>query len=91
MPTPRWGLAATTGSDGKIYVSGGITRDTPSGPTRLVDTVEVYDPIADTWARVGCLPTRRSGLAAATGPDGRIYAIGGRDGNVLDTVEAFVP
>jgi hypothetical protein len=32
----------------------------------------------------------RSGLAAATGPDGRIYAIGGYDGtNVLSRVEAY--
>jgi hypothetical protein len=40
------------------------------------------------------LPTARDSLAAATGADGRIYAIGGYDlntGNVLATVEIFDP
>ncbi len=92
MPTPRWGLAATTGPDGKIYAVGGTTRDAPHLPTRVVDTVEVYDPTTDTWARVGCLPTLRTDLAAATGPDGRIYVIGGAaTAGPLNTVEAFTP
>jgi len=56
--------------------------------------MEAYDPIGDNWTSAGCLPTSlRSGLAAATGSDGRIYAIGGRDHNFnyRDTVEAYAP
>ena len=39
------------------------------------------------------MPTPRTGLKAATGTDGRIYAIGGRDRNFnpLNTVEAYTP
>jgi WD40 repeat protein len=38
------------------------------------------------------MPTARGGLAAVTGPDGRIYAIGGNaPGKSLNTVEAYDP
>ena len=37
------------------------------------------------------LPTARYSLAAVTGPDGRIYAISGHNGNYLTTVEAYTP
>ena len=35
------------------------------------------------------LPTGRGGLAAVTGPDGLIYAIGGYNGGAIGTVEVF--
>jgi hypothetical protein len=37
------------------------------------------------------MPTMRAALAAATGPDGRIYAMGGLDSgdNIVSTVEAY--
>jgi hypothetical protein len=42
------------------------------------------------------MPTGRRGLAAATGHDGRIYAIGGTTGEghtptTVNTVEAYTP
>jgi N-acetylneuraminic acid mutarotase len=38
------------------------------------------------------MPTARAGFAAATGPDGRIYAIGGGgDTGSGNTVEAYAP
>jgi Kelch motif len=38
------------------------------------------------------MPTARYLLAAATGGDGRIYAIGGFNGSgILNTVEAYRP
>jgi hypothetical protein len=42
------------------------------------DNVEAYTPSTNSWARVTSLNIPRSGLAAAEGSDGRIYAIGGR-------------
>jgi N-acetylneuraminic acid mutarotase len=44
------------------------------------------------YATLSAMPTARWALAAATGPDGRIYAIGGNNssGN-LSTVEAYNP
>ena len=84
----RFGLGATTGLDGRIYVFGGCC---PNGnPT---NTAEVYDPSTNTWTDIAPMSTVRQSLAAATGADGRIYAIGGADGqgNLLSSVEAYDP
>src|SRR5262245_50219911 len=49
--------------------------------------------VGDTWATKAAMPGSRSDLAAATGPDGKIYAIGGLNagGGILATVEAYDP
>src|SRR2546427_4976019 len=88
MPTPRSALAAVTGPDGRIYAIGGV--DTLRSPEPLA-TVEAYTVATNTWTTVASLPTPRQLLAAAVGPDGRIYALGGADaaGNPLHTVEAY--
>jgi N-acetylneuraminic acid mutarotase len=86
--TPRSALAAVTGPDGRIYAIGGV--DIIRSPQPLT-TVEAYAPATNTWTVLASLPTPRQLLAAAVGPDGRIYAIGGADasGNSLATVEAY--
>jgi Kelch motif len=45
----------------------------------------------DFWTTVAPLPTARAGLAAALGPDGRVYAIGGsgNSSSAPTTVEAY--
>ncbi|HEV3085290.1 MAG TPA: kelch repeat-containing protein, partial [Gemmataceae bacterium] len=88
MPTPRSGLAAVTGPDGRIYAIGGL--DILRSPEPLA-TVEAYTVATNTWTTVASMPTPRQLLAAAVGPDGLIYAIGGADasGNPLHTVEAY--
>jgi N-acetylneuraminic acid mutarotase len=78
MNIAREALAAVTGPNGKIYAIGGETAtDT------LTDTVEAYDPATNLWA-IGpsgppSLPFAREGMAAAVGPDGQIYVVGGAD------------
>src|SRR5262249_28734979 len=48
------------------------------------------DPASNTWSPIAAMQSVRYGLAAATGPDGRIYAIGGYDGfGNIATVEAY--
>ena len=88
MSTARDALAAATGADGTIYAIGGHNNG-------ALPTVEAYtrDNASgnDTWAAVTSMGTARSGLAAATGADGRIYAIGGNNGGTLSTVEAYTP
>lgn len=83
MPTPRTRLAAVTGHDGLIYAIGGdgSAVTLPGGATAAVplDTVEVYSPSTNSWTTGPSLPAPRWGLAAAVGPDGLIYAIGGFD------------
>ncbi len=86
MPAPRFGLAAATGRDGRLYAIGG----TLDGITGRVD---VYDPATGTWGRAANLRTPRTNLAAAVGGDGRIYALGGatspRAQGPVATVEAY--
>lgn len=63
-------------------------------PPRQLGTVQVFDPRRNDWTDAADLPTPRTHLAAATGTDGRIYAIGGRSGaadDPTDTVEVYTP
>ena len=86
MPVRRTAFAAVLGSDGRIYVIGGTS--TPyytASPARALRTVDSYCPRTRTWSRTSRLPVASLGLAAAMGPDGRIYAIGGSAGNAVYT------
>ena len=74
-------LAATTGKDGTIYAIGG-TAGTINSP-HASGEVDAYDPTTNTWTVLGStLPNGRGSLAAATGTDGTIYAIGGNNNNL---------
>jgi hypothetical protein len=91
--TSRSGFGVTTGNDGKIYAVGG------QNSSGALITVEVYDPSnpSNRWQflKNGStqlnLNTARNGLGAATGTDGKIYAIGGTNGSYLNTVEVYDP
>lgn len=86
MPTKR-GAAAAAAVDGKLYVIGGAAQlpgDAspsihPARPHRSLDTVEEYDPAANTWRARAPMPTARNHMAIGA-VKGRIYAIGGRLG-----------
>jgi N-acetylneuraminic acid mutarotase len=97
MTTRRYLFAAATGCDGGIYAIGGIADSGEQGgslDTGLTGSVEKYDPGKNIWTSVASLPTPRAGLGAATGPDGRIYAIGGSPDESFgasDTVEVYDP
>ena len=89
MPTARQDAAATVGSDGRIYVLGG-SREPVVGAVNGDRTVEIFDPATNVWSAGPRLPAPRVGLAAATGADGRIYAIGGATNGSDAPVEATV-
>ena len=91
LPTTRSQLAAVAGRDGLIYALGGF-NGTASGGVELA-TVEAFDPATNAWTTKASLLTARAGLAAVTGPDGLIYAIGGQNSTAgpLDTVEVYNP
>lgn len=89
MPTPRAG-PTTTVVNGKIYVIGGSQGGNP--PTVYLKTVEVYDPLANTWVtRETNTGTARDGSVSALSPSGKIYVIGGRISvsGYLKTVEEY--
>jgi N-acetylneuraminic acid mutarotase len=71
----RYALAAVLGSDGQIYALGGAN---PRIGGDVLPTVEVYDPLENTWTVRGSMPSPRANFAATVGPDGQIYVIGGQ-------------
>jgi YVTN family beta-propeller protein len=80
-PIPHFGvgrylLAAAAGPDGRLYGIGGAVRDAV-GSELLYSSVTAYDSDSDTWSSVADLLSPRFDLAAATGPDDKIYTIGG--------------
>ena len=87
LPTPRSGLAAVVGPDGRIYAIGGRNAQ-----AQILATVEAYDPKTNMWTTMTSLPDPRADAAAVLGPDNRIYVIGGTNPEVVQTsVEAFTP
>lgn len=90
MPSPKLEFGVVLGPDEKIYVIGGGTNYVNNaGP--FFFTVEIYDPKKDVWIMPSwwesILPTARKELGAATGSNGRIYAIGGANGAYVNANE----
>jgi len=88
VPRSHPALAA---HNGKLYAIGG------GGPNfKSLNSVEVYDPVADRWSFVREMPTLRSGAMAVTIGE-KIYVIGGGfkqpsgTFRFLTTVEAYDP
>ena len=69
MPTPRSELSAAL-LDGKIYAIGG------TGAFGSKDTIEVFDPVENTWDRVSPLPLPLD-HAGLTSYGGKLYLVGG--------------
>ena len=82
QPGTHRGGAAVAGTDGRIYVLGGIAwnggTDVNGNPTgNPSNEVDAYNPTTNSWTVLANMPTARDALAAAVGLDGRIYAMGG--------------
>ena len=71
--------------NGKIYLIAG-THD----EVNQVSTVEVYDPVTDTWAQKADMPTPRS-LFGISRVGENIYIMGGNVFGLHTTVEAYNP
>lgn len=88
MPVARAAQAAVVGLDGLIYVFGGGASSGNYGSSYA--SGNIYSPDDDTW---GTLPDMLIGvrnLGGATGPDGKILALGGCDvATVYDQVESL--
>jgi N-acetylneuraminic acid mutarotase len=72
--------------DGKIYVIGG-------GNDNAVRSVEIYDPLTDTWTEKADMPTGRYLLSTYV-VDGKIYATGGHEAQPLPplpSIEVYDP
>jgi Kelch motif/Bacterial Ig-like domain (group 3) len=91
MPTARDILAAATSPDGRIYAIGGEVSGAGSDGGGRTNAVEAYSPATNSWATEASLPIASDHVAAATGPDGKIYAIGGVTNYGAGIVQQYNP
>ncbi|HTO52104.1 MAG TPA: kelch repeat-containing protein [Myxococcota bacterium] len=80
--SPSWrdreeGVLAS-GSDGRLYLVGGVGAVAPREPTvGVIDGLDIYDPETNSWQKGAPMKRARQSLAAAFGHDGRLYVFGG--------------
>jgi hypothetical protein len=93
LPVPRCDVAAATDRSGLIYAIGGDDCDFHSGSITFSNVINIYNPGTGTWSDGGQLPTGVGVAGCATGPDGRIYVIGGTAtaASGLATVQVYNP
>ena len=87
MPVARFGIGAAVLGN-RLYVIGGGTN---SGT--IVNTVQAYDPVNNTWITKASMPTARAqlgGVRATLDGQSRIFAVGG-SGAYGHRNEAYTP
>lgn len=93
MPTPRHGFSLVE-LNGKIYAIGGWVSGYESFNPKetALSSVEVYDPIRDTWQKKQNMPTPRGWLTTYV-VNQKIYAVGGKSSNdvQLNNIESYDP
>lgn len=78
---PRLGEhTATLLRDGTVLVTGGYQPV----PEIVLDTCEIYDPVAGHWHKVGDLNVPRAGDGAVLLPDGQVLVAGGDPGGTSE-------
>jgi len=82
MNVPRMGHTAVKLDDGRVFVSGGFDALTimPTQLTAIFDIVEsseIYDPVANTWTLGPNMSTPRAGHVAIKRPNGEVLLAGG--------------
>ncbi len=89
LPTPRYLFPAVFDGTNSIYIFGGRTN-TASG-TEIASVLR-YSVSANTWTAMAPMPAAVAGSAAALGPDGKIYVVGGvADGVTTNVVQVYDP
>jgi len=89
LPTPLYNFPAAYDGNDYIYALGGRTNTTLGTETA---TVFRYSISGNAWTKVASLPVAAAGSAAAFGPDGKIYVVGGGSAGVtLDAVQIYDP
>ena len=85
MSTPRFGPIATTLPDGRVFVTGGSYNPTQDGSFDLtldpLDTSETFNPVSGAFSPGPAYLDPVTDPALVSLPDGRLLAIGGRQGS----------
>ena len=89
MLFPR-GYACGAFLDGRIYVFGGVSRDSPQQFAAPTGTSEVFDLETWSWTEISPMKYPRSAAACGTLGD-RIYVVGGRSTDNTSTVQYYHP
>ena len=92
LPVGVYGMDAVE-IGGLIYVPGGSddADDTGDGGTFL-NTLHIYDPVANSWSTGAAMPAARA-YASAVASGGKLYVIGGEDdtGTYVNTLYIYDP
>lgn len=82
--------SSTLLQDGRVLVAGGRFGTGPwvSAPNATISSVEIYDPVANTWTAVAPMPGKRRLHAAALLPGNKVLVAGGQGDGDLDS--AFI-
>ena len=87
MSVPRIFDSATALNDGTVLIAGGIDRQ-----GKVLDSAEIYDPVADNFTLVGNMTTPRDVQGAAKLSDGTVLIAGGFDGHSpVSSAEIYDP
>lgn len=75
MRVARYDHGATVGTDGIVYVVGGVRRNARDVLEAVAD-VEAYNPLTNTWSDRAPMPRPLAPATAIGLPDGRIFVTG---------------
>jgi predicted secreted protein len=93
MAARREGHSATLLPSGNVLAAGGlvISQDRMGFIfTAIVDSAELYDPVAATWSPTGSLATARYSDAVALLPSGKVLAAGGAHLSTSGTFSEYI-
>ena len=89
LPAARYNFPAVFNQTNYIYIFGGRTNTTAGTETA---TVLRYSVKTNVWTAMAPMPVATAGSAAALGPDGKIYVVGGVSGDVTTSaVQVYDP
>jgi hypothetical protein len=89
LPTARYNFPAAFDHTNQIYIFGGLTSTASGTETAAVLR---YSVRSNSWTAMASMPIATAGSAAAMGPDGKIYVVGGVSGGVTTSaVQVYNP